>query len=542
VPGTLQAGENTLRRWRNAGETLSALAGQCAGAGVLCRVRRRESSMGRLGVCAVLCLLALAGAAAVETGRWRYGSISWKRKSPGTSSRRVVITVESAWRYSHGSMVKFGTDQKAKVGDMIKILASDGQDPLLAFGDGNVTARFDVRVVKVDLIQDLLMGESTFEWDYWARGPWNASLTLCCRVAENQNGMSSIMLESKVDLTDINVHGSPQVRVIPRLALQAFGVGDIQHFEIPAVAAESYGARAGIRWHDPPASYWDNLRSYAANSTTYLGVNATTGLASVNVKCYQTSACVKDLHLIVVVSREGATGMVDFIVRVQKNIPPDVVPEIMMKAQYFDEAVLQAAVFPPTSARQSGELRGLPTVEAFADFPLVLTFLGKDAQAQEIYFEYNMLPVGVLIGTKSLDNPLAHVYAQEIRWTPNATQVGEHYFCGVTFDRDPTAACTPCTPDLANDETSCVPICPEHLRSKPLCFNVHVFANTAPIFSLPLPGDRSRTIDMNEPVEMQVKAGDANWMDPVELAVEGVHPDGSRVTKINSGRQCTHTH
>jgi len=494
-----------------------------------------RASMGQLGVRAVLCLLALAGAAAVETGRWRYGSISWKRKEPGTSSRKVIFTVETAWRYSHGSMVKFGTDQKAKVGDMIKILASDGQDPLFAFGDGNVTARFDVRVVKVDAIQDLLMGESTFEWDFWARGPWTASLTLCCRVAENQNGMRSIMLESTVDLTSIDVHGSPQVRVIPRLALQAIGVSDIQQFEVPAVAAEGYDARAGITWQDAPQSYWDNLRSYPANSTMYLGVNQTTGMASVNVKCYRGQHCVQDIHLVIVVSRAGATGMVDFIVRVQKNVPPDTVPEIMMKTQYFDAGALEAGRFPPTSSMESGELRGLPTVEAFADFAFVLTFLAKDALQQEVYFEYNMLPVGALIGTKSLDNPLDQVYAQEIRWTPNATQVGEHYFCGVAFDRDPTDECTPCTPDYANDETSCVPFCPVHLRSKPLCFNVQVFANTAPIFSAPLPADRSRTIDMNEPVEIRVEAGDANWMDPVMLAVEGVHPEGSYITKLNSG-------
>jgi len=211
--------------------------------------------MARGGVQALLALLTVVGAAAVETGRWRYGSVSWKRKYPlDASSRKVIFTVESAWRYSHGSMVKFGTEDKAQAGDTIKVLASDGQDPLFAFGDGNVTARFDVEVVKVDPIQDLLFGKSTFEWDYWApaglEGPWEATLTLCCRVAENQNGMKSILIASAVDLTDPAVHGSPRVRIIPRLALQAFGAGDIQHFEVPATAAEAFGSSSGLVWED----------------------------------------------------------------------------------------------------------------------------------------------------------------------------------------------------------------------------------------------------------------------------------------------------
>ena len=160
--------------------------------------------MARLFLRTALALLAVAVAAAVETGRWRYGSISWKRKTPENSlSRKVIFTVESAWRYSHGSMVKFGTDQKAQAGDSVKILASDGQDPLFAFGDGNVTARFDLTVIYVDPIQDLLMATSTFEWDFWARGPWTATLGLCCRVAENQNGKAIIFPFSVLNINVI---------------------------------------------------------------------------------------------------------------------------------------------------------------------------------------------------------------------------------------------------------------------------------------------------------------------------------------------------
>jgi hypothetical protein len=111
-------------------------------------------------------------------------------------------------------------------------------------------------------------------------------------------------------------------------------------------------------------------------------------------------------------------------------------------------------------------------------------------------------------------------------------QVGEHYICAVAVDRNPMEACTACTPDYANDETSCVPYCPAHLRSAPRCFNVRVWTNGKPTFTLPAPGDRRQVIDMNFPFEITIKAGDANWMDPVTLAVYGVHPDGSSITAV----------
>jgi hypothetical protein len=501
--------------------------------------------MARGGVQALLALLTVVGAAAVETGRWRYGSVSWKRKYPlDASSRKVIFTVESAWRYSHGSMVKFGTEDKAQAGDTIKVLASDGQDPLFAFGDGNVTARFDVEVVKVDPIQDLLFGKSTFEWDYWApaglEGPWEATLTLCCRVAENQNGMKSILIASAVDLTDPAVHGSPRVRIIPRLALQAFGAGDIQHFEVPATAAEAFGSSSGLVWEDASAAFYGNLVSLPPNASQYLGVNRTTGLASVDVRCYRHSGCIQDLHVIIKVSRAGVYGMVDFIVRVQKNAGADAVPHITIKAPENN---------PFLNGMESSELRGLPVVDAYAEFPVVLTFKGKDALQQETFFEYNMLPAGAIVAAKRLEDPLDMVYAQQVQWTPSPEQVGEHYICGVAFDRDPQDACTACTPDLENEETSCVPFCPVHLRSRPLCFKVLVYSNGAPIFSEPQNQPEAtnltdvklvravdeQVIDMNFPFEIRVTAGDANWMDPVTLAVHGVHPDGSSIVASGSG-------
>ena len=110
--------------------------------------------------------------------------------------------------------------------------------------------------------------------------------------------------------------------------------------------------------------------------------------------------------------------------------------------------------------------------------------------------------------------------------------MGEHYICGVAVDRNPMDACAACTPDYVNDETSCVPYCPPHLRSAPRCFNVRVWTNGLPTFTLPAPGDRRQVIDMNFPFEITIKAGDANWMDPVTLAVYGVHPDGSSIIAV----------
>jgi hypothetical protein len=362
-----------------------------------------------------LLLAAIAGAAALETGRWRYGSISWRRKEPDSnSSRKVIFTVESAWRYSHGSMVKFGTDQKAKAGDTVKILASDGQDPLFAFGDGNVTARYDVLVYHVDPIQDLLVGTSSFEWDYWAPGPWNATLTLCCRVAENQNGMKSIMLQSIVDLSKSSVLGSPRVRMIPRIALQAFGNGgDMQQFEVPATAAEGFESRSEIRWQDVPELYWKNLMSLAPNSTIYKGVNATSGLASVDVGCFR-GGCVQDLNIVVSVARQGASGMVDFVVRVQKNDGDDAVPSLTLKAPEDN---------PMLKGQEKSTLGGMPVVDAFADFGVEVTFKASDARLEETFFEYNILPSGAVKADRVLVDPLTQTYAQTIRWQPSVSQV-----------------------------------------------------------------------------------------------------------------------
>ena len=90
-----------------------------------------------------------------------------------------------------------------------------------------------------------------------------------------------------------------------------------------------------------------------------------------------------------------------------------------------------------------------------------------------------------------------------------------------------------------------MPSCPAHLRSRPLCFNIRVFDNGAPVFSEPLSGgvglplnengnqtNKTLYIDMNFPLQIEVEAGDDNVDDPVMLSVEGVHPEGSKTEAV----------
>lgn len=88
-----EAGEQKLR-----GSSVAGAAG-CLSAAETSYSHRmgRCGSMGVMGVSlrlAVLCAM-LAPAAGEVSGRWRYGSISWRRSDPNDlTSNSVVITVE----------------------------------------------------------------------------------------------------------------------------------------------------------------------------------------------------------------------------------------------------------------------------------------------------------------------------------------------------------------------------------------------------------------------------------------------------------------
>eukprot|EP00960_Hanusia_phi_P054925 762817-Hanusia_phi.AAC.1 len=87
----------------------------------------------------------------------------------------------------------------------MKITGVDGQDPIVSFGDGSTTAKFDVEVLRIDPIQDIVVGVTNFDWEYGAGGPWFANLTLCCRVAGNQNANKAVLLTAKC----VRKRGSP---------------------------------------------------------------------------------------------------------------------------------------------------------------------------------------------------------------------------------------------------------------------------------------------------------------------------------------------
>jgi hypothetical protein len=112
--------------------------------------------------------------------------------------------------------------------------------------------------------------------------------------------------------------------------------------------------------------------------------------------------CASDLQIAVVVKRFGTSGMVDFIVRIQRNVLPDVHPTITLKAPE-NNPVLQGM--------ESALLRGIPTVNAFSEFPVVLTFKGTDQQKLAI------------VSARRVVDPITLTYAQEILWTPAEEQV-----------------------------------------------------------------------------------------------------------------------
>mmetsp|Transcript_48659 Transcript_48659/g.152756 ORF Transcript_48659/g.152756 Transcript_48659/m.152756 type:complete len:452 (-) Transcript_48659:636-1991(-) len=335
------------------------------------------------GIISIL-LLAVA-ASAQESGRWRYGAISWKRKFPtNSSSRMVTFTVESAWRLSHGSIVVFGTQNKpSTAGEIMKITGVDGQDPILSFGDGNMTAKFDVEVLRVDPIQDMVVGVTNIDWEYGPGGPWLANLTLCCRVAGNQNANKGVLLTTKVDLSSADMIGSPYVRMMPLVSVR-LSEPTVQQFLIPAASARGFAEHDSLSWSMMPASYYNALYNVAPN-TTIVQVDAMTGMVSFDVSCFKTT-CTDDVEVVFVVqdTQSNSFCTVDVIVHVQRNT--QVGPTILLNG-------------PPNTPMQGEAFSNqtlMPAIVGFEEFPLKLTFSATDPDFTKIlYFEFNTLPLGL---------------------------------------------------------------------------------------------------------------------------------------------------
>ncbi|EKX47924.1 hypothetical protein GUITHDRAFT_106472 [Guillardia theta CCMP2712] len=455
------------------------------------------------GIISIL-LLAVA-ASAQESGRWRYGAISWKRKFPtNSSSRMVTFTVESAWRLSHGSIVVFGTQNKpSTAGEIMKITGVDGQDPILSFGDGNMTAKFDVEVLRVDPIQDMVVGVTNIDWEYGPGGPWLANLTLCCRVAGNQNANKGVLLTTKVDLSSADMIGSPYVRMMPLVSVR-LSEPTVQQFLIPAASARGFAEHDSLSWSMMPASYYNALYNVAPN-TTIVQVDAMTGMVSFDVSCFKTT-CTDDVEVVFVVqdTQSNSFCTVDVIVHVQRNT--QVGPTILLNG-------------PPNTPMQQGEAFSnqtlMPAIVGFEEFPLKLTFSATDPDFTKIlYFEFNTLPLGATADAKIGSNPAYRT----ITWTPLKGRAGDYYICGVALNMDPSSVCT-CNPPVS----PCIPTCPNHIRTLPTCFHINIKPNAPPSFVLPA---------MSNASYINIRAVNENVLDPVIITAPVVLPIGASLAPI----------
>mmetsp|Transcript_48666 Transcript_48666/g.152783 ORF Transcript_48666/g.152783 Transcript_48666/m.152783 type:complete len:630 (-) Transcript_48666:97-1986(-) len=471
------------------------------------------------GIISIL-LLAVA-ASAQESGRWRYGAISWKRKFPtNSSSRMVTFTVESAWRLSHGSIVVFGTQNKpSTAGEIMKITGVDGQDPILSFGDGNMTAKFDVEVLRVDPIQDMVVGVTNIDWEYGPGGPWLANLTLCCRVAGNQNANKGVLLTTKVDLSSADMIGSPYVRMMPLVSVR-LSEPTVQQFLIPAASARGFAEHDSLSWSMMPASYYNALYNVAPN-TTIVQVDAMTGMVSFDVSCFKTT-CTDDVEVVFVVqdTQSNSFCTVDVIVHVQRNT--QVGPTILLNG-------------PPNTPMQGEAFSNqtlMPAIVGFEEFPLKLTFSATDPDFTKIlYFEFNTLPLGATADAKIGSNPAYRT----ITWTPLKGRAGDYYICGVALNMDPSSVCT-CNPPVS----PCIPTCPNHIRTLPTCFHINIKPNAPPSFVLPAMSNASYVIDMNFNLEINIRAVNENVLDPVIITAPVVLPIGASLAPILGDSQNTY--
>ena len=250
-------------------------------------------------------------------GRWRYGTISWTLVSGSSQKASVVINVESAWRLSDPSIVVSGTQTPiSSAGQIFQAGPSNNQDSLLKFGDGTITGRINIQVLRVDTVQDLVVGRSTFQHDYPPGGTYNASLSLCCRVAGSQNGNGGVNLVTLLDLTAAAAAGpsppptgSPVFQTLPWIMLGPPPPGGApQRFALPAVSQAGFARRAALRWRPAPAEYYGASDAAlpppaygnfdpAAAARPGSSVDAVTGVVSVDTGCLRTLSC-SDVHLV----------------------------------------------------------------------------------------------------------------------------------------------------------------------------------------------------------------------------------------------------
>ncbi len=346
---------------------------------------------------------------------------------------------------------------------MFKVLASESEDPLLTFGDGEVTARYDVKVMRVDPLLDTVVGVTEFLHDYPAQGDYTASLTLCCRVAGHQNAMKSVNIRTQVNLQS-GSQGSPVFSMLPRIFLDATQAG-VRKFRVSAISSSQGG---NLTYSLGPSAYADNsnpfgYRSIPPPSDVIQSIDRNTGVVSVNVTCYALGGCqYADQHVVVIASDGSTSSTVDFIVQMQAPL-----------AQMGNIPTL-------TLSPSNLNAMDIPKVSAYVGFEVKLQFQARDADtSQMVYFQYSIMPEGASVGTVQGVNPAV----QDFTWLPSQEHIGTRFICAIATDLSLATDCSPC--DTSSASGPCIPVCPSFRASEMRCVEIGVSANPTPVFVEP---------------------------------------------------------
>ncbi len=367
----------------------------------------------------------------------------------------IFFAFHSAWRLSHESLVVFGTtDRITKAGQVFKVIASENEDPLLKFGDGEITARYDVTVMRVDPLLDTVVGVTEFLHDYPAAGNYTASLTLCCRVAGHQNALKSMGIEAQVSI-GAGSTGSPIFSMLPRIFLDATRSG-VRKFRVSAISPQG----RPLTYSLGGANQY-GYRSNPPSSAIIQSIDPATGMMSVNVTCYALGTCPSaDQNVVVVVSDGLTRSTVDFIVQMQQP--------------------LAEANRIPTITLSPGSLNAMdiPKIEAFVGFEVKFQFQARDDDTfQSVFFQYSIMPEGASVGPVLGVNPAV----QDFTWLPSQDNIGTRFMCAAAMDLSLNTMCTPCDASLG----PCVPDCPAFRASEMRCVEINVRANPKPAFVEP---------------------------------------------------------
>jgi hypothetical protein len=334
-------------------------------------------------------------------------------------------------------------------GQMFKVAAMNNQETLLDYGDGSSTNTFDATVLWLDAADDIVVGRSVFEHSYSNGNLYNATLSLCCRAAGNQNGNFGVKLATNIDTVfsgpSLRSLGSPVIQTLPLAMIDALPL--FQTFSVAAVSSAGIAGRGNLQWSVAPPTF------YAAGAVPPTGVTVNPNFGNVSVNT--TAACANgglcpDLDLVLIVADGFTRSSVDLTIAFLA--PGSAAPSLTLVAPPVPHPLAGAA---------SSILGGLPPVTSYTGIALSLTFLA--GSASRVGFQYNTLPPG---GRALPPNGLS----QSVTWVPGAAGPGavdEQYLCGAAVL-------------LASGGGGA-----RRPRSAPLCFNVRLAPDAPPAFSLP---------------------------------------------------------